>query len=371
MSEADRDRMTGGDSGSSGSPGRGQRGVGRRIVTALGTVAMALVVVALLAWGTLFLRYSNIPNDTARLVLAAVFGVGSIVAFLVLKRRRRTLLVFLAACAVLITWFLSIPPSNDREWSEEVAVLPTASVNGDLVEIRNIRNFEYRTETDFTPRYYDKTFDLRKLECADLICVYWGSPAIAHVIASFGFGGSDFVAFSIEMRKEKGEEGSMLKSFFRHYELTYIVADERDVLRLRTNFRNPREQVHVYRSRLPLEYQRKVFLSYVDKINELSREPEWYNTIDDNCTTGVLTHTHGYKARAHYSWKVLLSGYAAEFAYGLGLLDTSMPFEELQQRCLVNAVAERCGDAEDFSVRIREGLPSPQAYSVEEFLSNR
>ena len=336
---------------------------------ALLIVLIALLVAGMTAWGTLFLWLSNIPIAPLRAAMAGVFAIGTLAAFVLLKRRWRTLLGFLAVFVVLVTWYYLIPPSNDRQWAPEVALLPFATVNGNLVEIRNIRDFDYHTETEFTPRYYDKTFDLDKLQSADLVSVHWGSPAIAHIFASFGFAGDDFVAFSIEMRKEKDEAGSMLRSLFRKYELIYVVADERDVIRVRTNYRQPREQVHIYRTRLPIEDQRKLFLSYVAKVDELSRSPEWYNTLDDNCTTGVLKRTHAYKGRAHYNWKVLLSGYAAEYGYELGMLDTSVPFDELRERCLVNARAELADKADDFSSRIRDGIPLPEPYTLQEFES--
>ncbi len=332
-------------------------------------VLLSIVVAGMTGWGTLFLWLSPMPLAPLRAVMAGAFAIGTLASFVLLKRRWRTLLVFLAVFAVLVVWYFSIRPSNDREWAPEVAVLPTATVNGNLVEIRNIRNFDYRTETEFTPRYYDKTFDLDKLQSADLICVYWGSSAIAHVMGSFGFGGDDFVAFSIEMRNEKGEANSMVKSFFRKYELIYIAADERDVIRVRTNYRRPPEQVYVYRTRLPIEDQRKLFLSYVAKMDELSHTPEWYNTLEDNCTTGVLQRTRAYKGRGRYNWKVLLSGYAAEDGYDLGMLDTSIPFAELRERSLVSAKAEAADKAEDFSLRIREGIPKPEPYTMQEFLS--
>jgi hypothetical protein len=203
----------------------------------LAVILVAALVAAMTAWGACFLWLSNAPGAPLRAAMAVVFVIGTLASFVLLKRRWRTVAGFLIAFAVLLAWYFSIRPSNDRQWAPEVAVLPTATVNGNLVEIRNIRNFDYRTGTDFTPRYYDKTFDLDKLQSADFISVHWGSPAIAHVMASFGFGGDDFVAFSIEMRKEKGEAGSMLRSCFRKYELIYVVADERDVIRVRTNYR--------------------------------------------------------------------------------------------------------------------------------------
>jgi hypothetical protein len=343
----------------------------RRFVKVLLLLLLALVVAGMAGWATLFLWLSPLPGDGLRTALAAVFAIGTLAAFVFIKRRWRTLAVFVIVFAAIVTWYYSIPPSLDRDWAPEVAVLSTATVNGNLVTIKNIRNFEYRTVSDFTPRYYDKTFDLGKLQSADLICVYWGMPAIAHVMASFDFGGDDFVAFSIEMRNEKGEANSMVKSFFRKYELIYIVADERDVIRVRTNYREPREDVHIYRTRLPIEDQRELFLSYVAKVDELSRTPEWYNTLEDNCTTGVLQRTKAYRGgRARYNWKVLLSGYAAEYAYDLGMIDTSMPFAELSEVCLVTPKAQAITDLEDFSVEIREGLPMPEPYTVEEFLSD-
>jgi hypothetical protein len=283
--------------------------------------------------------------------------------------RLHALLVFAVACAVLLTWFFSRRPTNDRRWAPEVAVLATATVNGDLVEIRNIRNFDYQSETEFTPRYYDRTFDLGKLESTDLICVYWGVPAIAHVMTSFGFGGGDFVVFSIEMRKQEGEANSMLRSFFRNYELVYIVADERDAIRLRTNYRKPPERAYLYRTRLPLEDQRKVLLNYVQDLNELARRPQWYNAIDDNCTTGVLRQVRTFRHRARYNWKILLSGYAAEDVYELGMLDTTMPFAELRDLGLVNARAQAADQSADFSLRIREGVPLPPPMTMQEYLA--
>ncbi len=330
---------------------------------------VALLVAGLTAWGALFLACSNLPGAPLRVTLAAALALGTPAAFLLVKRRRRVLAAFAAVCAALLVWYFALPPSNGRQWEPPVAVLATATVNGSLVEVKNVRNFDYRSVTDYTPRYYDKTFDLDKLQSADLLFVHWGMPAIAHVMASFGFGGDDFVTFSIEPRHEEGEAPSTLRSFFRNYELVYVVADERDAIRVRSNYRSPREDVHIYRTRLPIEYQRLLFLEYVEKINELAQRPRWYNTIVDNCMTGVLVHTHAYPHRNRYSWKMLLSGYAAEEAYELRMVDTSIPFAELRQRSMVSARAQAADQAPDFSTRIREGIPMPAPLTVERFLA--
>ncbi len=232
-----------------------------------------------------------------------------------------------------------------------------ATVQGELVTVRDIRNFDYRSETDFTPRYYDRSFDLRTLDAVDLLAVYWMGPAIAHLFVSFGFG-DDHLAVSIEARKVSGEGYSSLKGFFRQYELVYVVADERDVIRVRTNYRkDPPEDVYLYRLRLPVENARRVFLDYVREINELYARPEFYNTVTTNCTTNILFHSRVNPGSLPLSWKVLLSGYAPEFAYDNGRLDRRLPFEELRRRSLINGKAQAADQDADFSHRIREGLP--------------
>jgi hypothetical protein len=336
---------------------------------ALFVLLVVVIVAGMTGWGALFLYCSPLPSEHLRMALAGVFAVGTLASFAILRRRLRTLVVFLLVFAGLVAWFFSLKPSNNRDWAPEVAVLPSTEVSGNLVTIKNIRNFDYRTVNDFTPRYYDKTFDLDKLQSVDLSSITWGMNAIAHVIVSFGFGGDDYVAFSIEMRNMNGQENSMVKSFFRNYELIYIVADERDVIRVRTNYRDPREQVCMYRLRIPPEIQRKLFLSYVKKVDSLSKHPQWYNTLDDNCTTGVLHLAQSYGGKVRYNWKILLSGYTAEYLYDMGGIDTSVPFEELKKISLINAKAEAANDSPEFSQRIREGLPNPKPYTMEEYLA--
>jgi hypothetical protein len=343
------------------------RSLWRKLIRAVALLALGIVVLGMTGWSVLAIYYSNLPVSL-RPVLAGVFAVAVLCVFIFVRPSRRSLLVFAVMFAVLVALWFQIPASNDRDWKPEVAVLASATVNGDEVMIRNVRNFEYRTETDFTPRYYDKTYNLKDLESVDLICVYWGSEAIAHVMVSFGFAGKDYVTFSIETRPEEGESFSTLKGFFRQVELYYVVADERDVIGVRANYRNPREQVYIYRTRMPLENQRRLFLDYIRELNELAAKPKWYNTLTDNCTTGVLLHTKVNGGRVRYNWKVLLSGYTAEYAYEIGSLDNSMPFEELQKRCLVNDRVQGAGDADDFSRKIREGIPAPAPLTMEEFL---
>ena len=346
------------------------RSLWRRLLRALALLGLGFVVLGMTTWSALAIYYSNLPV-ALRPIMAGAFAVAVLAVFIFVRPGRRALLVFIVMFAVSVGWWFTIPPSNNRDWKPEVAVLSSATINGDEVTIHNVRNLEYRSETDFTPRYYDKTYNLKDLDSVDLICVYWGSDAIAHVMVSFGFAGKDYVTFSIETRPEKGESFSTIKGFFRQVELYYVVADERDVIGVRAKYRNPREQVYIYRTRMPLENERKLLLDYLRKLNELAGKPQWYNTLTDNCTTGVLLHTRAYPHRARYNWKVLLSGYTAQYAYEIGSLDTSMPFGELRERCHVNERVEAAGDGDDFSRKIREGVPQPKPATMEEFLSGK
>ena len=322
----------------------------------LGLACLGLVVAGATAWGALALYYSDLPGAPLRIGLAAAFALGTLGAFLFLRHRRRTLLGFGVAFAILLAWWTSIEPSNQRDWRTEVAVLPYATRDGDLVTLHNVRNFDYRTEQDFVPQYYDRTFDLRKLDAVDLIAVYWMGDAIAHIMVSFGFAG-DHVAFSIETRTEKGEAYSSIKGFFKRYELIYVAGDERDLIRVRTNYRRPEELVYLYRTRASPANARRLFLEYVDKINQLKEHPEFYNTATTNCTTDVWSLVRALSGGVPLDWRVLVSGYFPEYAYDQGSLDTELPFAQLKSMSLVNDKAHAADHDPDFSRRIREGLP--------------
>ena len=246
------------------------RDLGRLAVRLL----VGLVVAGMTAWGAGAIYYGDLPGPRLRAMLAGSFVAATALAFLLLPRRRRTLVAFLVVFAALLTWWLGIPASNERDWQPEVAVAPWATIDGDRVTIHGVRNFDYRTETDFVARWEDRTYDLRTLDSADLVAVYWAGKAIAHIMLSFGFAGADYVTVSIETRKERGERYSTLAGFFRQYELVYVVADERDVIRVRTTYRQPQEDVYVYRLRMPRGNIRRVFLDYLRGMNAL-HERRW------------------------------------------------------------------------------------------------
>ena len=281
-------------------------------------ILVAIMVLFMTAWASLAAYRSDTPNATARTLFAAGIVLATILTFVLIRRKGVALVSYLAAWSLFTLWWCSITPSNVRNWQPDVAVLPYAEISGDMVTVRNIRNFTYRSETDYQPGYYDKTFDLKKLDSVDLIAVYWMGDAIAHIMLSFGFEDQDYLCFSIETRKEQGEEYSTLKGFFRQYELIYVVADERDLIRLRTDYRTPREEVYLYRTRMPQKNAQKLFFEYIKTINSLRDKPEFYNTLTTNCTTDVVRHFQSFGGIMRYNWKILLSGYTPLHAFERG-----------------------------------------------------
>lgn len=319
-------------------------------------ISAAIVVVS--SWGVIALYYGDSHTSKIQNVLAIGFGLSGIltIAALGMPRLRWRMLVFFSILfASIVLWWLQIQPAIDRQWQQDVERLAYATIEGDLVTVRNVRNFDYKSEFNYLPAYYTKTYDLSKLEGVDLFSTYWMGPAIAHTMLSFNFGEGGHLAISIEARKEKGESYSSIKGFFRQYELIYIVADERDLVRLRTNYRkNPIEDVYLYRINWSKEEVKQVFLQYIHEMNRLNEKPAFYNTLLENCTTMIWMHTLANQDHLKFSWKILASGYFPEYLYESGRLDQHLPFEQLQQRARINILANEADQASDFSQQIRK-----------------
>lgn len=330
-------------------------GLFSRIITAF---LLLCILSAATGWAVLAIYYGDSSNNKAQTLLALAFGAAGLVAMVgvILRRWRwRSLTGFSVLFALVLLWWFNITASNERAWQADVARLPYATFEGNLVTVHDLRNFSYRTETDYTPAYDTRTYDLDKLDSVDLYTVYWMGPAIAHTIVSFGFGGEDYLAVSIEARKEEGEAYSSIKGFFRQYELYYVVADERDVIRLRTNYRkDPPEDVYRYRVQGSPENARRFFLEYMHTLNDIKQHPRFYNTLLSNCTNVIWMHGQVNPDRVPFSWKILASGYVTEYLYEMGRLDSSMSFAELTRRGYVNPVAENLDDTQDFAQRIRD-----------------
>jgi len=329
---------------------------GRRPARVIRRMAVALlwILLALLTLWAVAALYFDVRISWLRLPLAIIYGLGMLVVWVRGPRPWKALITVVGFVLVL-GWWLSLKPSNDRDWQPDVAVLPYADIAGNQVTIHNIRNCDYHTETNFDVHYYDRTFSLDALRTVDLYLVTWGSPYIAHTLVSFGFTNGDFVCFSIETRKQKGQNYSAVKGLFRQFELICIVADERDLVRLRTNYRQD-EEACLYRVRMTPAQGRSLLLDYLRLINSLRDRAEWYNAITDNCTTAIRTQRAA-ADRAPWNWRMLINGHLDELLYERGVIDTSLPFAELKQVSHINPRAKAADKAVDFSQQIRKGLP--------------
>lgn len=310
------------------------------------------LLVLMAAFGSAAFYYATIEPDLVRIGLAVAFPLLlGVAAF-----RKAARIRWLSLTVLILsfwTWYLTDPPRNNRDWAGEYAVPADVRIEGHVAHITHVRNFVYRTEEDYTPRYYDATYDLDRLSSLDLVTSYWAGEAIAHVFLTFGFSDGRHLALSIETRRQKRFPYSAIAGFFHHYEIFYVTADERDLIGVRTDVR--KERVYLYRVSLSPEQRKRLLLSYLDEIHMLSTHPMWYNTLTDNCTTGMLARA---KVGLSYrlDWRVLLSGYTASLAYDLGLLNRSYSFPELKKRSRIWR-ADGAQPGPTYSQDIRATLP--------------
>jgi hypothetical protein len=310
----------------------------------------------LIAWGSLVIYYSNLPWPAGRLILALAFGLFAISALWVV-RRPKWRWTFAGVFAVVVIWYASIPPSNDRLWRAEVERPPRAIIEGDRVRLLNYRNFHYRSRDDFDVRYEEREVDLSRLESMDLFISYWMVGPVAHTFLSFNFDdGSPPVCISIETRPEVGEGYDPVASMFKQFELVYVVGDERDLVRVRIDYRG--EEVWLYRLRATPEAARALFRVYLERINSLADRPEWYHLLKDNCTINVIRYSRKVGGpHRRFELKHYLNGLIDAYLHRLGILNTRLTFPELRRRSHINDSARAAGDDEDFSARIRETRP--------------
>ena len=318
----------------------------------LGWVFAWLVALGCTAWAFGALHY-DFP--VWRSGVECTFVLTVVAAVLFVRGRWRKVFAPFAAFILVLSWWLTLKPSNEAAWQPDVARSASAEMNGDAITFQNVRNCDYRTETDYTPRWETRTVRVSQITGIDLAIDYWGSPWIAHPIVSFQFADAPPLCFSIETRKKVGQSYSTLGGLYRQFELIYIVADERDVIRLRTNFRH--EQIYLYRTTISPAHAHERFLEYVNALNILRDKPRWYNAITTNCTTSIRTQ-HPPNERAPWDWRILLNGKADEMMYQRHFIATDgLPFAELKARSLIDARAQAVNDSADFSSLIRAGLP--------------
>ncbi len=266
-------------------------------------------------------------------------------------------IIFIAILLVIVFTILNLitEPSNTRDWNTDQAVLPYAKIENDEVRLYNIRNFTYASTTSFTSAYYDKTFDVKKLKRVWYIVEpFSGIPGSAHTFLSFEFEDNQFVAVSVEIRKEKGELFHPIKGLFNQYELMYVWGDEKDLVKLRSNYRQ--DKMFVYPVKTTEEKAQALFIDMIARTNDLKDNPEFYNSVTNTCTTNIVRHVNKVtpKKVEMINKSVLLPESSDELAYNLGMIDTALSFEEARKRFYINDKALEFADDKNFSMKIRE-----------------
>jgi hypothetical protein len=326
-----------------------------RAIRLIATLGLSVIVVAGVAWAAMALWFDGPQSRLLAGTMAGGLALVSLLFAAIVRPFLRGLAVALLPVAAVALWWTSIPASNTRDWTPDVARTARATFDSSRVTIENMRNFKYRSESDYDQRWETRTYNLDQVRGVDLFLSFWGPTQIAHTIASWDFYDGQHLAISIETRKEKGESYSALRGFFRRYELYYVVADERDVVGLRTNYRS--EQVYLYRVRTPASRARALLVDYLEEVNRLADHPRWYNSLTQNCTTTIRDHVQNIGAGGSLDWRLLANGHLDQLLYERGQIDTDLSFADLRGRSNITESAKAAGDSLDFSARIRQGLP--------------
>jgi hypothetical protein len=311
--------------------------------------------VALIAWATLAIYYSNLPSAGLRLGLAVAFVAFAAWA-LWLSRQRRISAIVIALFLGVVAWWISISPSHDRRWRPEVAVMPRAFIDGDRVHLTGVRNFDYRSRDDFTVRYEKREVLLSHLTALDFYVSYFMPGPVGHTFLSFIFDNAPPVSISIETRPEVGESFAPIASIFKQFELIYVVGDERDLVGMRTNYRH--EAVYLYRLNTSPDDARRLLMVYLTRINELADRPEFYHLLTNSCTINIVRYANAAGRVGRLDVRHLLNGLVDGYLYYSGRIDTMLSFEELRRRSHINEPAQAADSAPDFSQRIRASLPT-------------
>lgn len=298
---------------------------------------------------------------------ARTLSVGLIVGLLTLiglalwrlRPYRLACLACLGLFALVLTWWLSLSPSNARDWLPDVARLPHAHIEGSQLTLENVRNFHYRgSDTLFDEQWETRRYNLDQLVGLDIYLSEWGAPGIAHTIMAWRFADAPPLAISIETRKERGEEYSAVRGFFRQYELYYVVADERDVIGVRARYRN--ERIRLFTLRADAASARRLLDGYLADINRLAGQPRWYNALTTNCTTVIFDNVrHVFGLHRILDWRVYANAHLPAMLQEQGSINTRLPYAELMQVSDITERVQLAGDGPDFSTRIRIGLPIP------------
>lgn len=331
----------------------------RSVGLIVSAIVLVVAIVLSTAWAALALWYRLPAPDLAKALVACLFVLLGLAAAIGLFTvwRVHALALFVIGFAAVLVWWNTIVPSNHAEFAPDVARQVTGARDGDVLTLTNVRDFDWRSNTDFTERWTTRGYDLSKLKTLDLFMSYWAGPEMAHVIMSFGFEGGEQLAWSVEVRRQNGGQFSPIADLFKANPLVIVAADERDVVGVRSNVRG--EDVQLYRLNVKPSDARALLLGYVADANALAETPRFYNSITTNCTTVIFKMMRAVGDVSPFDWRLIVNGYLPEYAYARGALDGSLSMQELRSRSHIAQRALAVGLTDDFSRDIREGVPQP------------
>lgn len=321
------------------------------LLNAVARVVVWIFLVCFCIWsvGALWFDFPFFPKVVALLFPLLLVGC----LFWSQSGRQKLFVVFFSCLAVMLWWF-SLRPSHDRDWQTPVSRLPYARIQDGEVTVYDVRDFSFSETGDYAPRWITKKFRLEEIEALDILINYWGSRWIAHPILSFQIRGQEPLCFSIETRREQGEEYSALGGFFRRYELIVLAATERDLLGIRIN-PSAAEELFLYRTSANPPVVRERFLEMVDLMNTIKENPRWYNAITTNCTTALRTGA-GFRERIPMDWRLLINGFGDEMLFDLGVFRSGgLEFPALREQARISQDAWIEIQEDGFSSRIRAG----------------
>jgi hypothetical protein len=332
---------------------------GRLASTIVWICLSALVIAPLTAWAALALWFRLPAPEWAKAGAAGVLVILAFATVLALFTRRRwvALWVFALVFGGIVVWWGSIKPPADGDWAPDVARQTTGMLDGDILTLSDVRDFDWVTDNDFSERWSKRSYDLSRLKTLDLFLAYWGGPEMAHLIMSFGFEGGEKLAWSVEVRREKTGQFSPIADAFKSHTLVYLATTERDSVRLRSNVRG--EDVRLYRLRASPEAVRTVLLQYVAEANELAERPAFYNSLTTNCTTAVVKLIRTAGGTLPFDWRLIVNGYLPGYLYDHGAVVTTIPLSELMALARIDERARAADQSPEFSRLIRVGVPSP------------
>src|SRR5271165_2729178 len=332
----------------------------RRVASAIiWTVVSILIVAPVGLWAAMALWFRLAAPDLTRGVAAGLAGLAALATIVALftRVRWRALGAFALAFAGVLLWWSTILPPLDGDWAPDVARQTTGALNGDVLTLSDVREFDWRSDKDFSEKWETRSFDLSKLKGLDLFLAYWAGPHMAHVMMSFEFDDGQFLTWSIEVRREKSGEFSPIADAFKSHTLVYLATTERDSIRLRSNVRG--EDVRLYRLRASPEAVRTVLLQYVAEANELAERPAFYNSLTTNCTTAVVKLIRAAGGALPFDWRLIVNGYLPGYLYDRGAVVTTIPLSELMALARIDERARAADQSPEFSRLIRVGVPSP------------